>query len=382
MLFTDLRTVVSITGLMGCLLSIVLYSLRHTYPKSIKGLGEWAAFPALSFAASVLYGMQGRWHHLASMALPNLLLVITLLTHLCGTYKHFGVRVNRRLIYAIVFGSLALNLLTSGKDEYYVHRLFFISGLTALMFGAQLKVLWNHRRSSFAVHLMLLTIVSICTVMLARMVSSLINPPPPGIYTFSPLQAIYLVTYSFGILLLSISAVLLSFEQLRRELEKLLKYDALTGALTRRAAFEYGEDLVAHSVRQGTPFSLLLIDLDHFKEINDVYGHQVGDKVLSDFVQNVEQVIRRPAGLGRYGGEEFILLLPDTSQEQAVQVAQRIQGQLGIKSEPPTVTASIGVATFVPSKGDTLDTVIGRADAAMYLAKNNGRDQVVAQPST
>lgn len=376
-MFSDLRTVVAITGLMGCLLSIVLYSLKRTYPKSIKGLDEWATFPALSFTASALYGMQGSWHHLASMALPNFLLVITLITQLRGTYRHFGTDVNRRLIYAIVFGSLILNLITSGKDEYYVHRLVFISGLTALVSGAQLKVLWSHRRGSFAVHLMLLTMVSICAVMIARVVSSLMNPPPPGIYTFSPLQAIYLVTYSFGILLLSISAVLLSFEQLRKELEKLLKYDALTGALTRRAAFEYGEDLVAHSHRHRTPFSLLLMDLDHFKEINDVYGHQIGDKVLSDFVQSVEKVIRRPAGFGRYGGEEFILLLPEATQEQAVQVARRIQAQLRMRSELPKVTASIGVATFSPSKNDTLDSVVGRADAAMYLAKNNGRDQVV-----
>lgn len=378
MLFSDLRTVVAITGLMGCLMSIILYALKRTYPKSIKGLGEWAVFPTLSFIASALYGMQGSWHHLVSMALPNLLLVITLITFSRGTHKHFGVDENRWFIYSIIVVALVFNLWTSGKNEYYVYRLAFVSGLTALIFGTQLKVLWMHRHGSFATHLMLLTIAWTCTVMLVRMVSSFIDPPSPGIYNFSPVQAIYLVTYGFGILLLSISAVLLSFEQLRKELEKLLKYDALTGALTRRAALEYGQDLVPLVLRRSTTFSVLLMDLDHFKQINDVYGHQVGDKVLAEFVQSVEQITRRPAALGRYGGEEFILLLPDTSQEQAVLVAHRIQAQLRASAQLPRVTVSIGVATFLPSKGDTLDAVIGRADAALYRAKNNGRDRVEA----
>lgn len=378
MLFSDLRTVVAIAGVMGCLMSIILYALKRTYPKSIKGLGEWAVFPTLSFLASVLYGMQGTWHHLLSMALPNLLLVIAILTYIRGTCKHFEEDSIGRWVYPITLGTLAFSLWTSGKDDYYVYRLAFISGMTALLFGAQFKMLWKHRHGSFAVHLMLLTGALICTVMLARFFSSLTAPPPPGIYTFSLLQAAYLVTYSFGILLLSISAVLLSFEQLRKELEKLLKHDALTGALTRRAALEYGQDLVPQVLRRNTTFSVLLMDLDHFKQINDVYGHQVGDKVLAEFVQCVEQITRRPAALGRYGGEEFILLLPDTSQEQAVLVAQRIQAQLRARTQLPSVTVSIGVASFFPSKDDTLDAVIGRADAAMYRAKNNGRDRVEA----
>lgn len=379
--FTDLRTFVAITGLMGCLMSIVLYSLKRTYPASIKGLGEWAAVPFLTFIASALYGMQGKWHHLVSMALPNLVLTITLVIQVRGTYKHFRADVNRTLTHSIVFAALIFNLWTSGKEEYYVHRLVFVSGLAALMFSAQLKVLWQHRRGSFAAHFMMVTLVLMCTTMLGRMVSALIEPPPAGIYTYSPFQAIYLASYSFGLLLLSIAAVLLSSEQLRNEMEKLLKYDALTGALTRRSACEYGADELARSSRHGGAFSVLLMDLDHFKAINDVHGHQVGDTVLSGFVQSVEQVIRRPAAIGRYGGEEFIVLLPDTTKEQAVQVAQRIQTQLRASAQFPKVTASIGVASCVQPHCDTLDAVIGRADAAMYVAKNSGRDRVVVDQS-
>ncbi len=263
-------------------------------------------FPSTWFFSSVLYGMKGSWHHLASMALPKFLLVISLVSIVVGTYEYFDVNLNQSLIYFILGGSLVFNLWTSGKDEYYVHRLIFINVLTVFLLVFQLKLLWQHRRGSFGVNLMICTTVVLCLVMLGRFVSAIIDPPPAGIYTFTPLQAVYLVSYSFGILLLSVCVVLLSFERLRNDLEMLLKYDGLTGALTRRAAFEYGSDLVAHSVRHNSTFSVLMMDVDHFKLINDKYGHQVGDGVLTAFVKRVESVLRRPAGVGRYGGGSLL----------------------------------------------------------------------------
>ena len=379
--FFDLRTVVAITGVMSCLMSIVLYSIKRTYPPSIKGIGEWASFPLLGFIASALYGMQGSWHHLASMALPNLLLVFTLLILVRGTYKHFGRDVNRKLVLGIFLVSLAFNLATSGKEQYYVHRLAFVSGVSSLMFAAQINVLWQHRRGSFAAYLMLCAMVMLCAVTAGRVISAFIQPPPVGIYTYSPIQAIYLVSYSFGVLLICLAAIFLSFEQLRKDLEKLLKYDALTGALTRRAAYEYGDDLLASTNRRSTVFSVLMMDLDYFKRINDVHGHQVGDAVLAEFVQIVQQVTRRPSGLGRYGGEEFVLLLPETSLDEAMQVAERVRAQVHAREQFPKFTVSIGVATFSKLQADTLDAVIGRADAALYVAKKNGRDRVEVDPS-
>ncbi len=371
-----LYTTVALTGLMGCLMSFVLFFLKRSYPKSIKGLDDWAIFPVLSFFASALYGMQGTWHHLISMALPNLLLVMTSIIQLRGTFKHFDKPVNTKLIHATLGIALILIVCLSGKDEYFSHRLIMMSGLTATMFGIQVKLLWGHRKDSFAAHFMLVTLFLLCAVMMVRVTSALMDPPPVGLFTYSPLQAIYLASYSFGVLLLSISAILLSSEQLRNEMAKLLKYDALTGALTRRSAFDYGEDELARSSRSGTVFSVLLMDLDHFKEINDKYGHQKGDAVLTEFVQRVEQVLRRPAVIGRYGGEEFIVLLPDTTKEKAVQVAERIQSHLRTSAARPQVTASIGVTSLSQTQGDTLDAMIGRADAALYAAKKNGRDQI------
>ena len=376
---TILYTIVAITGLMGGLLSLVLYFLKRAYPNRIKGLGDWALFPLLAFFASVLYGMQGKWHHLISMALPNLLLVLTVVIQLRGTYRHFDIPVNTKLLSAIVFIALLLILWSSGKSEYYLHRLLFMTGFLAIMLGTQLKVLWKRRREGFAANLMVITLAFMCIALGIRFISALIEQPPAGIFVYSPLQAFYLASNSIGILFLSICAMLLSSEQLRAEMAKLLRHDALTGALTRRAVFEYAEDELARSSRLSTSFSMLLLDLDHFKEINDKHGHQVGDTVLTNFVQCVEEVLRRPCVIGRYGGEEFIVILPETSKAQAIQVAERIQSKLRTQTVPPKVTASIGVACSVQAQHDTLDAMIGRADAALYTAKRNGRNRIEAE---
>ncbi len=371
-----LYTIVATTGLMSALLSLVLYFLKRAYPKPIKGLGDWALFPVLAFFASALYGMQGKWHHLISMALPNLLLVLTMLIQLRGTYKYFDIPVNTKLIFGIVFIALLLILWSSGKSEYYLHRLLFMTGFLAVMCGAQVKVLWKRRREGFATKLLVVTLVFMCIALGIRFISALIEQPPVGIFVYTPVQAFYLASNSIGILLLSISAMLLSSEQLRAEMVKLLRHDALTGALTRRTVFEYAEDELARSARRDVSFSMLLIDLDHFKEINDMHGHQLGDTVLTHFVHCVEDVLRRPSVIGRYGGEEFIVILPETSKEQAIQVAERIQSQLRTQTVQPTVTASIGVSCSMRMPHDTLDAMIGRADAALYAAKRKGRNRI------
>lgn len=380
MSLTNLQTFSLITGLMGCLMTLVIHFLKESYPKSIKGLDDWTLFPLLTFASSVLYGTQGRWHHLISMALPNSLVVITLLIQLRGTYHHFGRDVARKWIYAVLLPALAFIAWSSGKNEYFIHRLIFISGLTMAILGAQLPLLWKHRKGSFATHFMLCTVLIIVLVMVVRIVSALTHPPAIGIYTYSPIQALYLATYSFGVLLLSISGILLASEQLRKEMERLLKYDALTGALTRRAALEYAADELARTLRLGSDFSVLMVDLDHFKKINDLHGHLVGDAVLKDFVRQAEQTLRRPAAIGRYGGEEFIVLLPDTTKEQALQTAQRMQSHVNKTLLKPKVTISIGVASINASSTDTLSAMIGRADDALYVAKNTGRDKIVVDP--
>jgi diguanylate cyclase (GGDEF)-like protein len=118
-----------------------------------------------------------------------------------------------------------------------------------------------------------------------------------------------------------------------------------------------------------------MMDLDHFKAINDSYGHQTGDRVLVNFVAKVKTMLRQPDQLGRFGGEEFMALLPETSLEEAVLVAERIRAACALADSGPSCTVSIGITTHQQDT-DTVDTLLARADAALYRAKTNGRNRV------
>jgi diguanylate cyclase (GGDEF)-like protein len=129
------------------------------------------------------------------------------------------------------------------------------------------------------------------------------------------------------------------------------------------------------SRRHGRSMALLIMDLDHFKSINDSYGHQAGDRVLVNFVARVNALLRRPDQLGRFGGEEFVALLPDTSLDEALVVAERIRATCALTEHTPSCTVSIGITTN-RLDNDSVDTLLTRADVALYRAKARGRNRV------
>jgi diguanylate cyclase (GGDEF)-like protein len=123
---------------------------------------------------------------------------------------------------------------------------------------------------------------------------------------------------------------------------------------------------------------VLMLDIDHFKTINDTHGHQMGDRVLVDFVNRITPLLRRPDQLGRFGGEEFVVLLPETTQEEALVVAERIRIRVGLPmNDLPAISVSIGMTSNRPDEAD-LDALLARADKALYKAKETGRNRIVA----
>jgi len=154
--------------------------------------------------------------------------------------------------------------------------------------------------------------------------------------------------------------------------------DPLTGVANRRQLDKYLSQVLGKS----TPLSLVMLDIDHFKKVNDTYSHQVGDEVLQHFARTVQKAIRPGDFLARYGGEEFTLILCSTNIESAAAVAERvrhaIESTTAITSAGQVkITSSQGVAEFRP--GDTAKDLRERADAALYRAKENGRNQVVKE---
>ncbi len=168
---------------------------------------------------------------------------------------------------------------------------------------------------------------------------------------------------------------------LQERLENQAARDELTGALNRRVCREILEEQVTASRISGKSFAVVFIDIDYFKSINDQYGHQVGDVVLKAFVNKVEEHLRESDFIFRWGGEEFLLLLPHLDESKHFRVADKIRQTiednriiLGDKTEV-ALTVSMGVSTY-PSQGSTIEQLIEKADIAMYRAKANGRNKV------
>jgi len=155
--------------------------------------------------------------------------------------------------------------------------------------------------------------------------------------------------------------------------------DPLTGIANRRRVDEELMRQVAHAARYRQPFSAVLVDLDHFKAVNDTYGHDVGDQILVAAVERLGSAIRAADLLGRWGGEEFVILAPGTSHADACALAERCREALKVGEEEADrkrITASFGVASFDVDSDDAR-TLIRRADLALYTAKREGRDRVV-----
>ena len=159
-------------------------------------------------------------------------------------------------------------------------------------------------------------------------------------------------------------------------INRLIREDPLTGLANRRALEERIIPAMSYARRWEQPLSIIMADLDRFKNVNDKHGHLTGDQVLVSFAQRLQISCRIEDLLVRFGGEEFILLLPNTELAQAATLAERLreQAEHATLPVPEPVTASFGVTLFVPE--DTKDSFISRADQAMYLAKANGRNRV------
>jgi two-component system cell cycle response regulator len=175
-------------------------------------------------------------------------------------------------------------------------------------------------------------------------------------------------------------AVSLANARMVKRLEDLATTDGLTNLYNKRTLVEVAKQKLRSAERFEKPLSVLLCDLDHFKKINDTYGHDVGDLVIKGFAEILRRTKRTTDAVGRFGGEEFVVVCEETDAAGAELLAQRLREQLEAttfhaKEQPIRVTCSIGIATF-PRAGSDWDTMFKSTDEALYASKHAGRNRV------
>lgn len=381
----DPRSIIVLAGVMGLLMSIVMFSMRRSYPPSIRGLREWTLAPLASFVSTVLFALRGVLPDVFSIVLANMVLFQGCILYYAGSQLFLGHERDTR-IWSVVTLVLGVVLFWfSEVQPSYPTRLAVFTLAISWLFFAHARLYLRRRAKRVGMHLMtsLLLLQSLAAGL--RCLSAVLGEAGIGMLDTTWLQSLYIVMYSLTALMLSIAGVLMATDRLRLEFEFMATHDPLTGVLNRRALIERCEQEMARAQRAGAgALALLMLDADHFKRINDGFGHQTGDEVLRELALRLQAQLPPAAGLGRYGGEEFVVVLPGLEHDRALAVAERLREGVGepFAAESPLAAAgigrfsvSIGLAQF-EGPADTLDAILARADAALYRAKAQGRDRV------
>lgn len=380
MLGIDTNSFIVISAAFGLLCGFLFFAMRVGFPKSIAGLSEWGWGCLLMVMAAVSFTTRGTLPVLFYSYLPNLLIpagVIAMHRSL-RVFGRLGPR-ERPLIALLCGTAIALAWTTFVFDDYR-WRVILVSGVLAVLFAACSESIARYRAKRFAEWFTCVTYAITAAVMLARCISAVLSQ---GILTLandtSTLRDIYITSFPFSLVAMSLGFLLMANRALQSRLESQALHDPMSGAYRRDAFLDMLEREIAVSRRQNSPVSLLMIDVDNFKAINDTCGHLVGDKVIVNFAAHATLLLRVQDVMGRYGGEEFVVLLPQTGIDARLMIAERIRSHIADSNvkDVPHYTVSIGIAGLGMDYPDTV-SLLDAADKAMYRAKRAGKNRVIS----
>lgn len=379
----DPRTTVLIASITSGLMAIVLTLLARATPLPVPGLRIWAEGAWLIFLALLLLGLRDWVSPLASITLGNSALILAYIVWLAGSRQHIGERVRWQAWLGIWVVAIAAVTWFVYCEESFRARVVIVAGLCAFICAYHAWVLLRHPHTdrfgkSIGITLTTSWLAILAVVYGARALHAMaLSQGDSGLLSQDAIQIVYTGSFTICNLMLVIGFATMASDHVRALVEEQATRDPLTGTLNRKALFDSLERERSRSIRTGQPFSVAMLDVDHFKKINDGYGHPVGDQVLIHLCRRMRSLVRPHDFVARYGGEEFVVVMPDTAMAAALPVAQRLLSE-AVKvddSSLPAFTVSIGLAEWA-STDEAVDAMIARADRALYRAKANGRNRV------
>ena len=351
------------------------------------GLGHWAAALLVNAVAHVLLMLRGQVPDVLSIVVGNTLLSCVLAGMIVAIYQFHGRTVGWLLL-------LAPSALVMGSGIVFIDNFPARVGAVGMVVG--LQAVWalatalerRHVTVGRGHWLLVAGLALEALVLLGRSVLAItLEGTEVDILQSSSLQTLtFMATFSV-VLVSSVGFVFMSRDRADENNRVMAALDPLTGVANRRSLIASLDRDVSRAVRTRESIALMMVDIDHFKYVNDHYGHPVGDQVLCSVVNVLRQRVRAQDLVGRYGGEEFMVVLPDTGLVGAEQLARelckavevsrcRVDGADGVEGDGIAVTVSIGVFGGRLESCDSWDMLIAAADRALYQAKENGRNRV------
>jgi diguanylate cyclase (GGDEF)-like protein len=378
--------VVSLLLVTMALSAVMLLVLSSLHRSGARGIREWFAANAMAVVAMPLFAARGAVPDLLSIELANTLLLGTTALMLAGFRRHLQLPVPwRRLGGCVALGLLLIVVLHHGVDSIggRVVAMSLLHAALCLEMGVLLLPELGRLGQDKGRYQLLFTVCAAFGTAAIQLVRAVVYAMPlagvPLPWNDAVLSMSFFSIGALALPALTLGAVMMANAELVARARHAADHDHLTGARSRRAFFDLAAHERARALRAGSPLSLLLFDVDHFKRINDTHGHATGDRVLADIVERAGAVMRNIDVVARLGGEEFAVLLPDTALDTALLVAERLRAALDRASDAGSLdtgyTVSIGVATLAPD--ESIDAMLSRADAALYAAKAGGRNAVV-----
>ena len=358
----------------------MLLMLRYFMRSGIAGIREWSGANLLACAAFILYAFGRELPPLLAYEAANAIYAAATAFMLVG-FRRFFARPPRKvlLVGAVLMVSLATAFFHYVLDSFdgRSNAVSLFQAIIAVAIALTvLRAIRVKRRSRYPYHFTMAMALVVAAGHLLRIavhlgqsgdMTSLLQPSPWNLFFVS--------AGTMALPALTLGGVMMVHDVMLAKAEHAANRDFLTGAWSRRAFFAVAEVELQRAQRSHRNVSLLLFDVDHFKAINDSLGHAAGDRVLVDAVARAEGVIRNVDYLGRIGGEEFAVLLPETGIEDALAVAERLRAGLQVSTDDGfAFTVSVGVAMW--RNEESFADMMQRADAALYRAKLGGRNRV------
>ena len=382
----DMATMALMGAVQALLMAIVLWTATGSYAGVARAsLRLRAGALALEAIAWMLLGLRGQVGDWLSILVANAVMLMSYAITVRALRLLLGAPSRQRLVAAAsVAGWLAIAWFAWVMPDFQL-RVLCASLAILLDLALMIAPLCDGlRKGGSAARRMLLATLAVAVAMVLwhNAEPLLSSRPATGLLASTPINVIYMMFSAMQPLFTSIGFLLLYNETMQAELKSLARIDPLTGVNNRRALVEATERALEAAAAGGRPLGVLMLDADHFKAVNDRFGHSGGDKVLLSLVAHIQRVLGRDDVLGRIGGEEFVVLSPGGGMRRTLALGERIRAairsmRLEFDGHVVEMTVSVGVTAAVPGEDDVA-ALLQRADAALYAAKRAGRDRVVA----